>query len=62
MVIRETETGAMMRCKVRGCAAYMQLTRKGVGFTLYKLDPEHEHRMKFNKKGRLPKIKNSEVE
>lgn len=62
MKLTQVESGAVYRCKEAGCRAYLNFLKKGDNYYLSQHDPEHEHRIKANKKGRLPKIKNSEVE
>lgn len=61
MVIREVEGGATVKCKQKNCKAFLQFIKTGDTYSLVRSDPEHEHRVKTNRKGRVPKIKNSDV-
>jgi hypothetical protein len=62
MVIREVEGGAFVKCKQKDCRAYLQFIKLEDSYSLVRSDPEHEHRVKTNRKGRIPKIKNRDVE
>jgi hypothetical protein len=64
LVTREIEGGYLFKCKVRGCSSLLKFHYTSTGrLMLAKSDIEHEHKMNNRlSKGRLPKIKNSEVE
>lgn len=62
MILKKSTSGVIYRCRERYCNAYVSFVKKGDNFQLSQYDPEHEHRVKSNRKGRLPKINNTEVD
>lgn len=62
MVLRQTEEGALLRCKNRGCQAYVTFKKKDGLFFIDKIETEHEHKLRANHRGRQPKVRNMDVE
>jgi hypothetical protein len=62
LVLRETEEGVILKCKMRGCGAFLTFRKENGQYYIIKMETEHEHRLRANHRGRLPKVQSTEVE